>query len=229
MSEKRLSNQYRADLLSLSTHLLAMGGVVEQQAVRAIGSLKHFDPTAFPAILASEQRINAMEREIDETLHNVIARRQPAARDLRFLVAVSKCSSNLERAADEAGTIGKCAERIRESSESGCVDQSEILTSGQLAIDLLRRALDAFARMDATAATQVKLDDRAIDVQFRGFTRRMGPYMAENPRVISVAIEYLFAAKAIERIGDHAKNIAELVVYVVEGQDIRHIKRPLEH
>jgi phosphate transport system protein len=202
-----------------------MGGMVEAQVARAIGLLKRRDPAILPALIEDEHRINAMEREIDEVLSNVIARRQPAARDLRLLMATSKCTANLERAADEARKIGKRAERLSDDPEARAIDLSEVLVAGELALDLLRRALDAFARMDTAAAAQVKADDQAIDAQFRAFTTRMAPYMSAHPRAIGVALDYMIVAKAVERIGDHAKNIAEFAVYVVEGKDIRHARK----
>lgn len=226
MPDQHLSSQYHADLRGLSTRLLTMGGLVEAQVSRAVALLTTFHPTVAAAVLHDEHRINEMEREIDETLSNVIARRQPAARDLRFLMAASKCTGNLERAADEARKIVKRVSRISGTGEARAVKLAEVITAGELSIDLLRSALDAFARMDAAAAFQVKQDDQAIDAEFRAFTARMVPFMSEHPRVISVALDYMFVAKAIERIGDHAENIAELVVYVVEGQDIRHTKSP---
>src|SRR5262249_32762556 len=154
-----------------------------------------------------EKRVNLAERELDEALGQVIARRQPAARDLRLLMASSKCTSNLERAADEARKVAKRAKRISECVEHDRFDLAEVLTVGQLACDILNGALNAFARLDTTAAIQVIEEDYAIDVAFRAFATRMVPYMREHPRMISVALDSMFIAKAIERIGDHATNI----------------------
>lgn len=225
MPHKHLPSQYHTELVRLSTQLLEMGGLVEAQAARAIGSLRRRDPAILPALIEDEYRINAMEREIDEVLSKVIARRQPAARDLRLLMAMSKCTANLARAADEARKVGRCAERLCNDPEARAIDLSEVRVAGELALNLLRRALDAFARMDTTAAIQVKVDDQAIDAQFRAFVTRMVSYMSANPRAIGAALDYMFVAKAVERIGDHAKNIAEFVIYVVEGHDIRHAKK----
>ncbi|SAL86935.1 phosphate uptake regulator PhoU [Caballeronia arvi] len=222
MTDKHLSSQFDADLARLSTRLLAMGGMVEQQVTRAVVLLERFVPREFAAIVEDEKHVNLAERELDEALGQVIARRQPAARDLRLLMASSKCTSNLERAADEAHKVAKCAKRIDEQVEPQAFDFAEVLRAGQLASDILNRALDAFARMDTKAAIQVMEDDFAIDEEFRAFATRMVPYMSEHPRMISVALDYMFVAKGIERIGDHATNIAEFVVYVVGGTDIRH-------
>ncbi|WP_238217610.1 phosphate signaling complex protein PhoU [Caballeronia novacaledonica] len=222
MVEKHLSSQFDADLRQLLGRLLAMGGMVELQMTRAVATLERFNPSVFEAIRDDEKQINIAEREIDELLEQVIARRQPAARDFRLLMATSKCIGNLERAADEARQVAKRARRIDEQRELGFLRTPEVLKAGQLASDLLHRALDAFARMDTNAANQVMQDDRAIDEEFRAFTTRMVPFMSDNPRMISMALDYMFVAKAIERVGDHATNIAEFVLYVVGGTDIRH-------
>jgi phosphate transport system protein len=164
-----------------------------------------------------------MEIGIDEEVINIIARRQPAARDLRLLMATSKCITNLERAGDEARKIMKRLRRIHENGAAPAINTNEIKVSGEMALTILRRALDAFARMDTVAAAQIVRDDEAIDNEFRAFVRKLVTYMTEDPRTISMGLDYLFIAKAIERVGDHAKNIAEYVVYVVKGADVRHV------
>jgi len=225
MPDKHLSSQFDADLSLLSTRLLGMGGVVESQITRAIDALNTFDMELVERVVEDERRLNAMEVEIDEEISNVIARRQPAARDLRLLMAASKCVTNLERAGDEARKIAKRTRRIAMDSNARNVNITEIKVSGEMASNVLHRALDAFARMDTTAAEQIIRDDEAIDNEFRAFTRKLVTYMMEDPRTISTGLDYLFIAKAIERIRDHATNIAETVVYVVRGTDIRHEHR----
>ena len=225
MPDKHLSSQFDADLSLLSTRLLGMGGVVESQITRAIDALNTFDMELAERVVEDERRLNAMEVEIDEEITNVIARRQPAARDLRLLMAASKCVTNLERAGDEARKIAKRTRRIAMDSNARNVNITEIKVSGEMASNVLHRALDAFARMDTTAAEQIIRDDEAIDNEFRAFTRKLVTYMMEDPRTISTGLDYLFIAKAIERIRDHATNIAETVVYVVRGTDIRHEHR----
>lgn len=222
MPDKHLSSEFDADLVRMSTRLLAMGGLVEQQVIRAVASLARFDAGELRAILEDEERVNLAEREIDEALGQIIARRQPAARDLRLLMATSKCTTNLERAADEARKVAKRAKRIDKQRGLDDSKTPEVFRAGRLASELLHKALDAFARMDTAAAIEVMDEDYAIDEEFRTFTKRMIPFMNENPRKISVSLEYMFVAKAIERIGDHATNIAEFVVYVVGGIDVRH-------
>ncbi len=225
MPDKHLSSQFDADLTQLSTRLLEMGGMVESQIVHAIEALNAYDPDLIERVLEAERRLNVMEMELDEEITNVIARRQPAARDLRLLMAASKCVTNLERAGDEARKIVKRTRRIATASSAPNINIAEIKVSGEMALKVLRCALDAFARMDAVAADQIIRDDEAIDNEFRAFVRKLATYMMENPRGISTGLDYLFIAKAIERIGDHATNIAETVVYVVRGTDIRHEHR----
>ncbi|HXZ06829.1 MAG TPA: phosphate signaling complex protein PhoU, partial [Paraburkholderia sp.] len=174
-----------------------------------------------------EHRINAMEIEIDEEVSNIIARRQPAARDLRLLMATSKCITNLERAGDEARKVAKRARRIHDSGARLPFDLAEVKVLGEMALRILRKSLDAFARMDTVAAAQIQEDDMAIDNEFRAFVRKLISSMMDQPQSISTGLDYLSIAKAIERIGDHAKNIAEFVVYVVRGTDIRHVSRDL--
>jgi phosphate transport system protein len=177
------------------------------------------------AVILAETRLNTMEVEIDEECSNIIARRQPAARDLRLLMAISKTITNLERAGDEAEKIAKRVKRINEDGMGRNVNIAEIKLSGEMAVSILRRALDAFARLDTVAAAQIVRDDKAIDEEFRAFVRKLVTYMMEDPRMISAGLDYLFIAKAVERIGDHAKNIAEFIIYIVKGTDVRHVSR----
>jgi phosphate transport system protein len=223
MSDKHLSSQFEAALTSLSTELLEMGGRVELQIERCLTLLSDYDPTLFEEIRASERDLNALEIRIDEEIHRVIARRQPAARDLRLLMAMSKCVTNLERMGDEARKISKRLRRIDENGQTAAIPLVELKSCGVLASSILHGVLDAFARMDAVAAAKLVRDDQAIDEVFRASVRKLVMQMSETPRTVSVAIEYLFIAKALERIGDHAKNIAEFVVFVVKGRDVRHM------
>ncbi len=192
--------------------------------------LNRFDPDLVEKVLAEEHRLNAMEVEIDAECGNVIARRQPAASDLRRLMAISKGITNLERAGDEARKIAKRMRRIATDSAGSNVNVAEIQASGRMAATILHHALAAFARLDTVAAAQIMREDDAIDDQYRAFVRKLATYMAANPRIISAALDYLSIASAIERIGDHAKNLAELVIYMVKGTDVRHVSRErLEH
>jgi phosphate transport system protein len=225
MSDMHLCSGFDADLKLLSTRLLEMGGLVESQIARAMDALKTFDLALVEQVFETEHRLNKMEIEIDEEVSNVIARRQPAARDLRLLMGTSKCITNLERAGDEARKIAKRTRRLAMDSVALTINIAEIEASGEMALHLLRRALDAFARMDMVAAAEIVRDDEAIDKEFRAFVHKLVTCMSEDPRTISMGLDYLFVAKAIERIGDHATNIAEFVVYVVKGTDVRHVPR----
>ena len=225
MSDKHLSSQFDADLNAVSSKVLEMGGLVESQIINAMQALNTFDMQIVEAVVLAEQRLNTMEVEIDEECSNIIARRQPAARDLRLLMAISKTITNLERAGDEAEKIAKRVRRINEDGMGRNVNIAEIKLSGEMAVSILRRALDAFARLDTVAAAQIVRDDKAIDEEFRAFVRKLVTYMMEDPRMISAGLDYLFIAKAVERIGDHAKNIAEFIIYIVKGTDVRHVSR----
>ena len=225
MSDKHLSSQFDADLNAVSSKVLEMGGLVESQIVGAMHALNEFDRDVAERVIAAEETLNAMEVEIDQECGNIIARRQPAARDLRLLMSISKTITNLERAGDEAEKIAKRVRRLVDEPAARTVNIAEIKISGEMAVTILRRALDAFARLDTVAAAQIVKDDKEIDQEFRAFVRKLVSYMQEDPRTISVGLEYLFIAKAIERIGDHAKNIAEFIIYIVKGTDVRHQPR----
>jgi phosphate transport system protein len=226
MLNKHLSSRFDANLNLLSSRLLEMGGLVESQILHAMQALNTFDLALVEQVLQDERRLNAMEIEIDEEVSDIIARRQPAARDLRLLMATSKCITNLERAGDEARKIAKRIRRIAMDGAARTDNIAEIKRSGEMASAILRKALDAFARMDIVTAAQIVRDDEAIDKEFQAFVRKLVTSMMADPLTISTGLHYLFIAKAIERIGDHATNIAEFVIYVVNGTDVRHA--PLE-
>ncbi|MGF6607798.1 phosphate transport system protein [Paraburkholderia sp. WSM4175] len=225
MPDEHLSSRFDADINHVLSKVFEMGGFVESQVVNAMQALNHLDLDLVDRIFADERRLNAMEAEVDEECINIIARHQPAARDLRLLMAISKAVTNLERAGDEARKVAKRTRRIAEDGNAMAINIAEIALSGEMAMTILRRALDAFARRDTGAAAQILRDDDAIDDQFRLFVHKLVKYMKENPRIIPIALDYLFIAKAIERIGDHATNIAELIIYVVKGKDVRHVSR----
>ncbi|MGF6408674.1 phosphate signaling complex protein PhoU [Paraburkholderia sp. MM5482-R1] len=230
MPDRHISSGFDADLEHLSSRFFAMGGLVESQLTDAMEALGRFDMDLVGKVVEEEHRLNAMEIEIDAECSNIIARRQPTASDLRRLMAISKGISNLERAGDEARKIAKRTRRIAKDGAGRNVNIAEIQSSGQMAATILRNALAAFARLDTVAAARIMRDDEAIDDRYRAFVRKLPTYMTGNPGIISSALDYLFIASAIERIGDHAKNLAELVIYVVKGTDVRHVSRErLEH
>ena len=175
-------------------------------------------------VLEAEQRVNSMEVEIDLELQRTIAMRQPAASDLRLLIAVSKASGNLERVGDEAARIARTVQRLINVGLSSRLrlPMGDLQFEADLAVAQLRKSLDAFARLDVAQALEVLKQDDAIDQEFDGLLRKLITYMMEDPRTISSSIDLVFVAKAIERIGDHAKNLAEATIYVVKGTDVRH-------
>jgi phosphate transport system protein len=223
MTDKHLSSQFDSELSAVSSRVMEMGGVVESQIRTAVYALSQFSDDAADQVLEIEARVNLMEVEIDRELSTIIARRQPTARDLRLLIAISKTTANLERAGDEAEKIARMVKSIIESGDARKLPASELRIAADLASDLLRKALDAFARLDAAAAVSILKEDDLIDREFGGFVRKLITYMMEDPRTISPSLNLLFVAKAIERIGDHSKNIAEYIIYVAKGADIRHI------
>ena len=225
MSDKHLSAQFDVELNDVSARVMELGGLVESQIHTAVYALAQFSASAAQQVLDVEQRVNAMEVEIDRELASIIARRQPTARDLRLLMAISKTTANLERAGDEAEKIARMVTSIIQSGASRTLPASELRVAADLASGLLRKALDAFSRLDVSMALSIMKDDDQIDAEFDGFVRKLVTYMMEDPRAISPSLDLLFIAKAIERIGDHAKNLAEFIVYVVKGADIRHTSR----
>jgi phosphate transport system protein len=222
MSEKHLSSQFDTELTSVSSRVMELGGLVESQIRQAIYALSQFSMEVADQVTATEARVNAMEIEIDRELSSIIARRQPTARDLRLLIAISKTTANLERVGDEAEKIARMVRSIINSGSSRALPSLELRVAADLASGLLNKALNAFARLDTTAAVSILKEDDIIDQEFNGFVRKLVTYMMEDPRMISPSLDLLFLAKAIERIGDHAKNIAEFIIYVVKGEDVRH-------
>jgi phosphate transport system protein len=223
MTEKHLSSQFDADLNAINGHLLEMGGLVEAQVANAMKAFSTMDAELASEVLAKEKAVNDFEINIDKECAEILARRQPTAKDLRLVLAIAKAISNLERVGDEADHIAARIKKIVEVNAPYQINVAEIRIAGQMALGLLRRSLDAFARMDSKAAATIVADDLEIDNEFRGFVRKLNSYMSEDPRIISTALEILFIAKAVERIGDHAKNISEFVIYVDKGMDVRHL------
>ena len=222
MTEKHLSSQFDSELNMVSSRVMELGGIVESQINQAVYALQEFDSETAERVMETEARVNAMEIEIDRELSSIIARRQPTARDLRLLIAISKTTANLERVGDEAHKIARMVKSIIESGAARALPSTELRIAADMASGLLRKALDAFARLDTAAALSILKDDDLIDKEFDGFVRKLVTYMMEDPRTISASLDLLFLAKAIERIGDHAKNIAEFIIYIVKGADVRH-------
>jgi phosphate transport system protein len=224
MTDKHLSTQFDAELSGISNRVLEMGGLVESQVSQALYALVNFSDTTAAQVLQQEERVNQMEVEIDHDLSAIIARRQPTARDLRLLIAISKTIANLERVGDEAARIARTVQRLISTGVSSRLrlPVGDLTFEADLAIAQLRKALDAFARLDTARALEVLKQDGQIDQEFDGLMRKLITYMMEDPRTISASIDLVFVAKAIERIGDHAKNLSEAIIYVVKGTDVRH-------
>jgi phosphate transport system protein len=222
MPDKHLSTQFDSELNGVSSRVMELGGLVESQIRRAIYAFTQFNSEAVEEVFEIENRVNQMEIDIDRELSSIIARRQPTARDLRLLIAISKTTANLERVGDETTKIARMVKSIIQSGSARTLPSSELRVAADLASALLRKALDAFARLDTAAAVAILKEDDAIDQEFDGFVRKLITYMMEDPRTISSSLDLLFLAKAIERIGDHAKNIGELIIYIVKGADVRH-------
>jgi phosphate transport system protein len=224
MSDKHLSTQFDAELSEISNRVLEMGGLVESQVAQAVYALTNFSGETASLVLDRELRVNQMEVEIDRDLSAIIARRQPTARDLRLLIAISKTIGNLERIGDEATRIARTVQRLMNSGVSSRLrlPVADIAFGANLATAQLRKVLDAFARLDVGRALEVLKQDDEIDKEFDGLLRKLITYMMEDPRTISSSIDLVFVAKAIERVGDHAKNLSEQIIYIVKGTDVRH-------
>ena len=222
MSDKHLSTQFDSELNRVSARVMELGGLVESQIRQAVYALTSLSTETVEQVAATEKRVNAMEVEIDQELSSIIARRQPTARDLRLLMVFSKATANLERMGDEATRMARMVRSIIESGAARSLPSSDLRMAADLASGLLRKALDAFARLDTKAAVDILKEDDLIDREFDGFVRKLITYMMEDPRTISPSLDLLFLAKAIERIGDHSKNVAELIIYLVKGKDVRH-------
>lgn len=223
MQSEHTSKQYDAELESIRAKVLEMGGLVEQQIVSALEALTKLDPHLAKEVMLSDTQVNQLEVQVDEECSRIIARRQPAASDLRMVMTILKTITDLERIGDEATKIARTAQRIFDEDRMYKPRFNEIKAMVALVSEMLRTALDSFARLDVTRTVDVARQDELVDEHFRSATRQLITYMLEDPRTISMSLEVLFVAKAVERIGDHAKNIAEYVVYMVKGIDVRHV------
>ena len=222
MQQKHLSTQFSAELTHVSNRVMEMGGIVEMQIRNAVASLTHLSAETAQQVLENEERVNSLEVDIDRELSAIIALRQPTARDLRLVLAISKTTANLERAGDEAERIARMVLSILKTGVSRGLPVSNLKVATDLVSEQLRKALDAFARLDTEAALRILKEDDLIDREYDGFVRHLITYMMEDPRTISASLDLLFLAKALERVGDHAKNIAEQIIYIVMGNDVRH-------
>ena len=219
---QHLSSQFDEELSRLRTHVLQMGGLVETQVSAAIDAYSTGEIASVKTIVETDRKVNELEKAIDDDCAHVIAKRQPTASDLRLVLGISKIVTDLERAGDEAKKIAKGVRRIYENGHMPSQYGVGIRHLAEAALTMVREALDAFARLDTVQATNVIRADSEVDTEFKSIIRQLITHMMEDPRTITTAIDIISIARAIERIGDHAKNVAEHVVFIVEGRDIRH-------
>ena len=219
---EHLSKKYDQDLETLRSGVLQMGGLVEAQIRNAIDAFSSGNMDLVDQVIANEARVDECEVRVDNDCSHIIVKRQPAANDLRLIMAISKTVTDLERMGDEAEKIARMSKQIHERGRIEPQRFANVRHAATVALSMLRQALDAFARLDAAEAASVIREDVAIDTEFRSILRQLITFMMEDPRTISTALEIVWIAKAIERIGDHAKNIAEDVIYIVKGKDVRH-------
>jgi phosphate transport system protein len=221
---QHVSSQFDEDLNRLRSHVLQMGGLVETQVSAAIEAYTNGEVASVKTIVETDRRVNELEKAIDDDCAHIIAKRQPTASDLRLVLGISKIVTDLERAGDEAKKIAKGVRRIYEGGHLPSQYGVGIRHLAEAALNLVRQALDAFARLDSEQAKTVIRLDVDVDVEFKSIIRQLITHMMEDPRTITTSIDIITIARAIERIGDHAKNVSEQVIYIVEGRDIRHIK-----
>ena len=215
--------RFQKELEQLKVKVLQMAAYTDRALEKALGALLNRDVDLARQVIDADREINAMECEVDTLCLRLLALDQPVAMDLRFIVSCMRMVVDLERIGDEAEKIGRMAKLIHEAQRQNMPDL-ELRHVADLAIGMLRKSLDAFARLDSSAASAVVRQDELVDNEFRSILRQLITFMMEDPRTITRSLEILFVAKALERIGDHSKNMAEYVVYMVEGRDVRHIR-----
>ena len=218
-----ISRRFNEDLERVRSRMLAMGGFVEEQLSKSVSALVEGDSSLGQSVAQDDYQVNNMEVSIDEECSRILATRGPTAGDLRLIVAIIKAITDLERMGDECEKIGYIASRLA-GEERPANKYREVKHLGRLVQSMVHEALDAFARMDADAALKVVKMDRAVDEEYEAIQRQTITFMMEDPRTIRRALDTMWIVRALERIGDHAKNICEYVIYMVHGKDIRHIK-----
>lgn len=223
---QHISQQFNADLENIREDVLAMGGLVEEQMSKALEAFTKHDSALAQEVIDNDDQVNALEVKIDDDCTKILAKRQPAAGDLRLIITVLKTITDLERIGDEASKIARLAKDISTGKGNpldGKLHYGAMLHLGNHVKKMLHDALDAFARMDVETALEVAKLDHQADEEYDAISRQLITYMMEEPRRISEVLDFMWSARALERIGDHANNICEYVVYMVQGQDVRHM------
>ncbi|KZY62692.1 transcriptional regulator PhoU [Oleiphilus sp. HI0125] len=220
---QHISQQFNQNLSELRNHFLAMGGLVQRQITDSVDALLNSDTSLAESVAATEKSVDEMERMIDEECTQIIARRQPAASDLRLVISTVKMISDLERIGDEAAKIAKMAIKLSDEGKAprGYIEVRHI---SQRVTQMVSGSLDAFARLDANMALEIIREDSSVDAEYGSAIRSLMTFMMEDPRSISQVHNVLWVLRALERIGDHAANVAEYVIFMVKGEDVRHMK-----
>ena len=222
MDKHHISQQFDSELENLRNHVFAMGGLVEQQLMNAVTALTEGNMELAEEVIVNDYKVNATDVEIDEECTHIIARRQPTAGDLRLVITVIKTVNDLERMGDQAKKVAKMAKELAEMERprNGYI---EIQSLGSHVQKMIHGALDAFVRMDVDAAIEVAKMDLQVDHEYEALMRQNMTFMMEDPRTIKRVLDVIWAARALERTGDHAKNICEYIIYLVKGKNVRHI------
>jgi phosphate transport system protein len=221
--DRHTSAQYNAELEEARKNLMQMGGLVEQQVEDALRALMEMDSALAQRVIDTDQTVNDMELEIDEECTRILALRHPAASDLRFVIAVTKAVNDLERMGDEASKVAKHTLELADTG-SGPQGYVELRHIGEKVRQMVSQSLDSFARLNTDSALAVLQQDQAVDLEYGTAIRTLVTTMMEDPRTITRALNVMWSLRSLERIGDHARNVAESVIYLVKGQDVRHIK-----
>jgi len=223
VSGEHTIKQYDQELESLRTRILQMGGLVEAQLRMAIDCFEHMDLRRAEQVIDADEKVDAEELELGRLIVNLIVRRQPAANDLRLIMGISRAVTDLERIGDEATKIARAARWVHEKDVLVRTPRiRDIKVSGEAALSMLHGALDSFARLDVVSAAEIIREDAGVDEHFRLILRQLITFMMEDPRTITGSLDTVWVAKAIERVGDHSKNIAGDVIFIVQGEDVRH-------
>ena len=222
MAAEHIYTQYDTDLEAIRAKVLEMGGIVEEQLTDSVSSLVNADAKLADSVIKKDERVNALESEIDEDCSLIIAKRSPTARDLRNVLMMLRIITDLERIGDEASKIAKATHRIYEKDRMSKPQTKEIQSIYEKLQYMLRTALNSFARLDVGETIAVLESDKEVDGEYRAYMRQLLTYMLEDPRTISLSLELMFVAKSLERIGDHSKNVSQNVIYTVKGKDVRH-------